>query len=296
VTVQFVMVQCVWLYSLLWCSVCVTVQFVMVQCVWLHSLLRCSVCDCTVMVQCVWLYSLLWCSVCDCTVCYVAMCVTAHFVMLQCVWLNSLLWCNVCDCTVCYVAMCVTVQFVMMQCVWLYSLLWCSVCDCTVCYGAVCVTVQFVMVQSVITLWNAIFQPLVPVAVSIATDYGLNDQRIESRFGREFSPTFRPSLGCTQFSCTMGTVSFSEVKRPPRRSVHPHILPRRFRMSRSIPLLLLWAFVGVLYGNLYLYLYLNLHYSPVSTGDTIVYSSLQQASYRCSLVRDQITVCSGLDR
>jgi hypothetical protein len=53
-------------------------------------------------------------------------------------------------------------------------------------------------------------------SVGIATDYGLD----ESRRGRDFSHTSRLALGPTA-SCTMGTGSFSGVKRPGRGTDHP---------------------------------------------------------------------------
>jgi hypothetical protein len=58
-------------------------------------------------------------------------------------------------------------------------------------------------------------------SVGIATDYGLDDPGIESRWGRDFSHTTRPVLGHPA-SCIMGTGSFPGVNRPGRGAGQPH--------------------------------------------------------------------------
>jgi len=51
-------------------------------------------------------------------------------------------------------------------------------------------------------------------SVGIATRYGLDGPRIETRWGRDFPHPSRPALGPTPASYTMGTGSFPGVKRP----------------------------------------------------------------------------------
>jgi hypothetical protein len=55
-------------------------------------------------------------------------------------------------------------------------------------------------------------------SVGIATDYGLDSPRIESRWGRDFSYT---GPGVHPASYTMGTGSLPGVKRPGRGADHP---------------------------------------------------------------------------
>jgi hypothetical protein len=59
-------------------------------------------------------------------------------------------------------------------------------------------------------------------SVGIATRYVLDDPVTESRWGRDFPQTYRPALGSTPASYTMGTWSFPEVKRPRRGVDNPH--------------------------------------------------------------------------
>jgi hypothetical protein len=83
-------------------------------------------------------------------------------------------------------------------------------------------------------------------SVGLATGYGLDGPGIESRWGRDFSHTFRPAPGAHPASCTMGTGSCPGVKRPGRGADHPPLLAPRSNMSSAIPLLPLWALCGLL--------------------------------------------------
>ena len=58
-------------------------------------------------------------------------------------------------------------------------------------------------------------------SVGIATRYGLDGLRIESRWGARFSAPVQTGPGAYPASCTMGTESFPGVKRPGRGADHP---------------------------------------------------------------------------
>ena len=58
-------------------------------------------------------------------------------------------------------------------------------------------------------------------SVGIATRYGLDGPGIESRWGARFSAPVQTGPGSYPASCTMGTGSFSGVKRPGRGADHP---------------------------------------------------------------------------
>jgi len=60
--------------------------------------------------------------------------------------------------------------------------------------------------------------------VGIATGYGLDGPGIESRWGRRFSAPVQTGSGAHPDFCTMGTGSFSGVKRPGRGVDHPPLL------------------------------------------------------------------------
>jgi len=79
-------------------------------------------------------------------------------------------------------------------------------------------------------------------SVGIATDYGLDDAGIGSRWGREFSAPVQTGPGAHPASCTMGTWSFPGVKsgRGVTLTLHPVLVPWS-RKSRAISLLPLWA-------------------------------------------------------
>jgi hypothetical protein len=57
-------------------------------------------------------------------------------------------------------------------------------------------------------------------SVGIATDYGLDGPGIESRWGRDFSHTSRPTLGPTQ-APVQWVPGLPGVKRPGRGADHP---------------------------------------------------------------------------
>jgi len=78
--------------------------------------------------------------------------------------------------------------------------------------------------------------------VGIATDYGLDGPRIESRWGARFSAPVQTGPGAHPASCTMGTWSFPGVKRGQSVTLTPHpLLVPWSRKSRAIPLLPLWV-------------------------------------------------------
>ena len=58
-------------------------------------------------------------------------------------------------------------------------------------------------------------------SVRIATRYGLDGPGIESQWGARFSAPVQTDLGVHPASCTMGTGSFSGVKRPGLGVNHP---------------------------------------------------------------------------
>ena len=58
-------------------------------------------------------------------------------------------------------------------------------------------------------------------SVGIATHYGLDGPRIESRWEARFSAPVQTGPGAHPSSCTMGTGSFPGVKRPEHGVDHP---------------------------------------------------------------------------
>jgi hypothetical protein len=58
-------------------------------------------------------------------------------------------------------------------------------------------------------------------SVGIATDYGLDGPWIESRWGARFFAHVQTGPGAHPASCTIGTGSFSGVKRSGRGADHP---------------------------------------------------------------------------
>jgi len=78
--------------------------------------------------------------------------------------------------------------------------------------------------------------------VGIATGYGLDGPKIESRWGREFSAPVQTNHGAHPASCTMGTGSFPGVKSGRGLTQTPHslLVPWSWK-GTAIPLLPLWA-------------------------------------------------------
>ena len=92
-------------------------------------------------------------------------------------------------------------------------------------------------------------------SVGIATGYGLDGPRIESRLGGRFSTTVQTDPGAHPASYTMGTRSFKEVKQPGRGVDHPspssaEVKERVELCSPSVPS---WPFLGWTLPYLYLY-------------------------------------------
>jgi len=78
-------------------------------------------------------------------------------------------------------------------------------------------------------------------SVGIATGYGLDGTRIESRWGRDF-PSVQTDPEGHPASCTMGTASFLGVKCCRGVTLTPLLLPVPWsRKCRAIPPLPLWA-------------------------------------------------------
>ena len=79
-------------------------------------------------------------------------------------------------------------------------------------------------------------------SVGIATGYGLDGPRIESRWGRDFPHLSRPALGPTHPPVQWVPGLSRGVKSIRGVTLSPHILPvPRSWKSRAIPLLRLWA-------------------------------------------------------
>ena len=87
-------------------------------------------------------------------------------------------------------------------------------------------------------------------SVGIATDYGLDDPGIETRWRRDFPPV-QPGPEAHPASCTIGTFSFPVVKygRGVLLTTHPLLVPWSWK-SRVIPLPNLWATTRHVMGTL----------------------------------------------
>ena len=81
-------------------------------------------------------------------------------------------------------------------------------------------------------------------SVGIAIRYGLDGPRIESRCETDFSARVQTGPGAHPASYTMGTGSFTGVKRPEHGVDHPPQIAPRLKKIRAIPLLLLSAFMA----------------------------------------------------
>jgi hypothetical protein len=68
---------------------------------------------------------------------------------------------------------------------------------------------------------------------SIATRYGLDGPRIEARWGRDFPHPSRSAPEADPALYTMGTGSFSGIKRPGRGVDHPPRLAPRLKKEYS---------------------------------------------------------------
>ena len=85
-------------------------------------------------------------------------------------------------------------------------------------------------------------------AVRIATRYGLDGPRIDSRWGARFSAPVKTGPGSSPASCTMGTGSFPELKRPGRGV--DHLLTSSGKAKERVGLYLysaygpLWSVLG----------------------------------------------------
>jgi hypothetical protein len=80
-------------------------------------------------------------------------------------------------------------------------------------------------------------------SVGIATRYGLDGPRIESRWGRDFPQPYRQALGPpTPAFYTVGTGSFPGVKRTGSGVDHPH--PPSAEVQNRVELHVYWAFVA----------------------------------------------------
>ena len=101
--------------------------------------------------------------------------------------------------------------------------------------------------MSRLSVFNGIYPYLLgpSSSVGIATDYGLDDAGIESRWGRDFPPV-QTGSGAYPASCKMGSESFPGVKcgRGVLLTTHPLLVPRSWK-SRAIPLPTLWSKPGL---------------------------------------------------
>ena len=95
-------------------------------------------------------------------------------------------------------------------------------------------------------------------SVSIATDYGLDGQGIESQWERDFPPV-QTGPGAHTASCKMDTGPFPRVKcgRSVILTIHPLLVPRSWKSRDTITLPTLWTTTGPVMGSLYLILFLD---------------------------------------
>jgi len=90
--------------------------------------------------------------------------------------------------------------------------------------------------------------------VGTATRYGLVGPGTESRWGRDFPHLTRPTSEAKPASYSMGTGSFTGVKRPGRGAEHPPHPAPRLKKEYSYILLPLSAFVACSTVNFTFYL------------------------------------------
>jgi hypothetical protein len=91
-------------------------------------------------------------------------------------------------------------------------------------------------------------------SVGVATGYRLDGPGIESRWGARFFAHVQTGPGANPASCTMGTGSFSGVKRPGCVADHPPPSSAVVKKEWSYTSTPLWAF-GSVTGHLYLSLF-----------------------------------------
>jgi hypothetical protein len=99
--------------------------------------------------------------------------------------------------------------------------------------------------------------------VGVATRYGMDDQGIESRWGRDFPHLSRPTLRPTQPPIQCSSDLSRGVKRPRRGVGHtPQSSPKvkeRIELYLYSPSGPSWPVLGKLYLNLNLYLCFEIH-------------------------------------
>jgi hypothetical protein len=96
-------------------------------------------------------------------------------------------------------------------------------------------------------------------SVGIGTGYGLDGPGIESRCGRDFFHTCRPTQGPTQPPVQRAPVLYrGKSGRSVVMTTHPLLSPR-LRMRGAIPLLALYNLGGLLQGEIYLYSYIYIY-------------------------------------
>ena len=135
-------------------------------------------------------------------------------------------------------ASCVTHCWWYMVAWWLVLYASASVLKCYLYYICVCVCVFMY-----IYIYIYIYGP--GNSVGIATDYGLDDPGIESRWGRVFPP-IQTGPGAHPATCKMGTGPFPGVKcgRSVLLTIHPLLVQPSWK-SRATPLPTLWATPGL---------------------------------------------------
>ena len=88
-------------------------------------------------------------------------------------------------------------------------------------------------------------------SVGIATGYGLDCPRSETRWGARFSAPVQTGPGAHPASYTMGTGSFPGVKGSGRGVDHPHHLASRLKKEQSYTSTPPLGLRGSFYGEIY---------------------------------------------
>ena len=89
-------------------------------------------------------------------------------------------------------------------------------------------------------------------SVGIATRHEPNGPGMESRWGARFSALIQTSSGSHIASCTMGTGSFPELKRPGRDVDHPPHQAQRLKKEQNYTSAPHLGRRGLFHGELYL--------------------------------------------